>query len=130
MKKSLKNRKKWGWLAFIVFFGLSLAIAAVINLVSPAVAAPPPLPPKQEPTYAGSAACANCHKDIHAEWTATRHAQAFSSPIFQRDWSELSKQTSCLQCHTTGFNAQDGTIHEEGVTCEVLSWSIPTQPPI
>jgi predicted CXXCH cytochrome family protein len=48
----------------------------------------------------------------------TRHAQAFSSPIFQRDWSELSKQTACLQCHTTGFNAQNGSYSEEGVTCE------------
>jgi predicted CXXCH cytochrome family protein len=48
----------------------------------------------------------------------TRHAQAFSSPIFQRDWTELSKQTSCLECHTTGFDPASGSYSEEGVTCE------------
>jgi predicted CXXCH cytochrome family protein len=118
MKKSIKKTKKWGWLAFIVFFGLSLTIAAGISLVKPAVAAPASVPQKQETTYAGSTACANCHKDVHSQWTATRHAQAFSSPIFQRDWTELSKQTSCLQCHTTGFNAQTGAYSEEGIACE------------
>lgn len=118
MEKTIRNHKNWSWLAFAVFFGLSLAFSAGINLVEPVVAAPPPAPPNQVGTYAGSTACAACHEEVHTDWTTTRHAQAFSSPIFQRDWSELSKQTSCLQCHTTGFNAQTGTYTEEGVTCE------------
>ncbi len=118
MNKCKNNQKKWGWLTFFALFGISLTIGAVISMVNPGFAAPPPSPLKQEGTYAGSSACGNCHKDIHPEWTSTRHAQAFSSPIFQRDWSELSKQTSCLQCHTTGFNAQSGAYSEEGVSCE------------
>jgi hypothetical protein len=118
MNKCKNNRKKWVWLAFFALFGISLTIGAVISMVNPGFAAPHPSPLKQEGTYAGSSACGNCHKDIHPEWSSTRHAQAFSSPIFQRDWSELSKQTSCLQCHTTGFNAQSGAYSEEGVSCE------------
>jgi predicted CXXCH cytochrome family protein len=118
MKINQYNPKKMGWLAFAMLFCLSLAIGAVISISKPAVAAPAPAQTEQETSYAGSSACANCHKDIFENWTSTRHAQAFSSPIFQRDWSELSKQTSCLQCHTTGFNAQSGGYSEEGVTCE------------
>jgi len=118
MNKYKYNPKKWVWLTFFALFGISLTIGAVISMVNPGFAAPPPSPLNQEGTYAGSSACGNCHKDIHPEWTSTRHAQAFSSPIFQRDWSELSKQTSCLQCHTTGFNAQSGAYSEEGVSCE------------
>jgi predicted CXXCH cytochrome family protein len=112
------NRRQWSWLAFILVFGLSLSFGGLVALARPAGAAQSARPAGQETAYAGSQACANCHKDLHASWMTTRHAQAFSSPIFQRDWSQLSQQTSCLQCHTTGFNPQDGTYSEEGVTCE------------
>lgn len=125
MSKIKINRRQSIWLAFIGFFCLSLALGVAIAFARPAqpVAAAQPTsapaqPAAQESTYAGSQACANCHEEIHTNWTATRHAQAFSSPIFQRDWSQLSKQTSCLQCHTTGFNAQNGLFVEEGVACE------------
>jgi hypothetical protein len=118
MIKTEFGRRRRGWLAFILVFGLSLAIGAMVGLTQPADAAPASRQPGQQTAYAGSQACANCHKDLHTEWMDTRHAQAFSSPIFQRDWTDLSKQTACLQCHTTGFNPQDGTYAEEGVTCE------------
>jgi hypothetical protein len=81
------NRRQWSWLAFILMFGLSLALGALVALSHPVDAAPSPQPTGQDPTYAGSQACANCHKDLHADWMTTRHAQAFSSPIFQRDWT-------------------------------------------
>jgi hypothetical protein len=112
------NRKQWSWLVFISVFAISLALVAAVSLSETAVAAPLPAPLAQEGAYAGSAACAMCHQDIHPEWQTTRHAQAFSSPIFQRDWSELSKQTSCLECHTTGFDPQTGSYAEEGIGCE------------
>lgn len=121
MSKIKMNRKASVWLAFIIVFSLSLGLGVIVSLAQPAqtvVAAPPEHPDLQEAQYAGSQACANCHEDLHADWTLTRHAQAFSSPIFQRDWTELSKQTACLQCHTTGFNAQNGSYVEEGVGCE------------
>lgn len=108
-------------LAFTLVFSLSLTLGALLALAQPsqtAAAARPAHPDLQESTFAGSEACANCHEDLHTDWMTTRHAQAFSSPIFQRDWTELSKQTACLQCHTTGFDAKNGSYVEEGVTCE------------
>ncbi len=121
MSKTKMSSRQRSWLVFAVVFGLCMAISAALSLASPsshAVAAPPVQPQGQGGSYAGSEACKACHKDLHKDWTSTRHAQAFSSPIFQRDWSELKNQTTCLQCHTTGYNAADGTYSEEGVTCE------------
>lgn len=118
MIKAKNRRKRLSWLAFAVVFGVCLAVGAAISLAHPVVAAPPVHPLNQGGSYAGSSACAACHKDVHTDWTSTRHAQAFSSPIFQRDWSQLKNQTACLQCHTTGYNQADGTYAEEGVTCE------------
>ncbi len=113
-----QQRKHLPSLAFAVGFLLSLVTALLYSSAQPAIAAPLEQPLPQGMAYAGSQACANCHKDLYESWTTTRHAQAFSSPIFQRDWSELSLQTSCLECHTTGFNPKDGSYAEAGVTCE------------
>ncbi len=82
--------------------------------VDPAQATPSPA----EATYAGPDFCANCHKDVHEEWDSTRHAQAFSSPIFQQNWEELGSEFACLQCHTTGYDAETNSYAAEGVTCE------------
>jgi predicted CXXCH cytochrome family protein len=119
MNRIKMHRKMWSGLVFVILFTLSVAAGAAINPAEPANAAPPQSPLGQETvTFAGSASCAQCHVDIHTDWLITRHAQAFSSPIFQRDWSELSKQTSCLECHTTGFDPASGGYAEEGVSCE------------
>ena len=59
----------------------------------------------------------------------TRHAQAFSSPIFQEDWVQRSSDATCLQCHTTGFDLKTGEYAEEGVTCESCHGAFqPTHP--
>lgn len=118
MAKDRISRRLSIWLAFLFTFSLSLALSGIL-LTHPADAAPP-LQEDQPvtPAYAGSSSCQKCHSDIHEDWLTTRHAHAFSSPIFQRDWTELSKQTSCLECHTTGYNPASGSYSEEGVTCE------------
>jgi tetrahydromethanopterin S-methyltransferase subunit F len=71
-----------------------------------------------EPSYVGSETCSSCHKDIHEKWTGTLHSQAFSSPVFQEDWVKQGSAASCLECHTTGYDANTGKYSEEGVTCE------------
>jgi hypothetical protein len=127
-KKRLTSRQL-SCLIFLCIFSFSLATGAALPMAVSASATtetPTPTPgadiaPVQaqiNSTYAGSQMCANCHKQIHEPWMTTRHAQAFSSPIFQRDWSNLAKQTSCLECHTTGFNAITGAYVEAGVACE------------
>jgi predicted CXXCH cytochrome family protein len=106
------------WLVFGIVFSLCAIIGALLAITRPVTAAPAAEPAYQVPGYAGSQSCAQCHQNIHSEWQGTRHAQAFSAPIFQRDWSELGSQVSCLECHTTGFDAQTGKYAEAGVTCE------------
>jgi hypothetical protein len=128
MIKSRKNRRQWSWLAFILMFGLSLTLGAMVALARPAVAAPPPQQTGQPAAYAGSQACANCHKELHADWMTTRHSQAFSSPIFQRDWTELPADFLLTMPHHR-FQSSRRHIPEEGVTCESLPWTVPAEPP-
>jgi len=121
-----KHRCVKSWLVFAVIFSSCVAIGAAVSLVSPAAAAnsielssaPPNVLSLQATPYAGSEACAKCHQNIHDEWLITRHAQAFSSPIFQRDWTTLGSSVTCLECHTTGYDPKTGQYAQEGVSCE------------
>ncbi len=106
------------WLTFGIVFSFSIVLGALFGLTRPAVAAPSEAPEAQAAGYAGSESCAQCHSNIHTEWLTTRHAQAFSAPIFQRDWSEMGKDVTCLECHTTGYDPETGGYAEEGITCE------------
>lgn len=101
---------------FVVTFGVCLTMGAVLGSFGAVYASPPSQSAGGD--YAGSEFCSNCHDNIHSDWIDTRHAHAFSSPIFQRDWSELGSRTTCLACHTTGFDPSTGEYAEEGVTCE------------
>jgi predicted CXXCH cytochrome family protein len=111
-------RKQRSWLVFSIVFSMCAMVGALLAVTQPATASPVAAPANQVPGYAGSQSCAQCHQNIHTEWQNTRHAQAFSAPIFQRDWTQLGSQVSCLECHTTGFDAQTGKYAEPGVTCE------------
>ncbi len=123
MTHSLSSRRRATGIVFAALFTLSLAIGGLSALARPASAAPGeaaplPAPARQAPGYAGSESCRKCHENIVTAWETTRHAQAFSSPIFQRDWSKEGSNISCLACHTTGFDKATGKYAQEGVTCE------------
>lgn len=119
MQKRSLHRSKRTWVAFGLTFGIFLAIGAAYGAATPASAAPAPDPlPQTVVGYAGPESCATCHPEIHEEWDVSRHARAFSSPIFQQNWEELGSQFSCLECHTTGFDASTSSYAFEGVTCE------------
>jgi predicted CXXCH cytochrome family protein len=111
-------RKNRSWLLFGMIVCISASLGALLSVTQPVTAAPAAAPANQVPGYAGSESCAQCHENIHTAWQGTRHAQAFSAPIFQRDWTELGSQVSCLECHTTGYDAQTGKYAEAGITCE------------
>ena len=127
MDKKNSHHKQKIIITFAIVFLTSMIVGGVVGLVQTALAAqgtqPVAHPPSQEGAppadgYQGSAVCATCHTGINDVWKETRHAQAFSSPIFQRDWSDLGKQTNCLECHTTGFDPVTGKYVQEGVSCE------------
>jgi nitrate/TMAO reductase-like tetraheme cytochrome c subunit len=111
-----------GSLAFVVTFILSLAFGVTFNFAQPTEAYANPVPDRavsaQAPGYAGSESCRSCHENILNVWTGTRHSQAFSSPIFQRDWAAEGSDVTCLECHTTGYDPASGKYTEEGVGCE------------
>ncbi len=123
MRNSLRRSYVRSLTAFAIGFGLCVAIGAVLAFAQPAVAAPiglsaahPDLSAIQAVAqvtstndYLGPEWCSECHKDIHGEWTGTRHAAAFSSPIFQEAWTKDPNKNACLQCHTTGYNPADGS---------------------
>ncbi len=111
-------QKRRSWLVFGIVFSICVMVGALLAVTQPVTAAPPAAPANQLPGFAGSQSCAQCHENVHSAWQGTRHAQAFSAPIFQRDWTELGSQVSCLECHTTGYDPQTGKYAEAGVTCE------------
>ena len=119
MKNGFFHHPRSIWLTFALFFGVSLILGAIYGKVLSAQAANLVVVQQDTPSgYAGPEACSTCHEELYETWSTTRHAQAFSSPIFQRDWEEEGSNFTCLECHTTGFNADNGSYSHEGVTCE------------
>lgn len=105
-------------IAFGSCFTLFLLLGGVYGQAQSAQASQASSPVQQVTGYAGPEACAPCHQDIHQEWQVTRHAQAFSSPIFQQNWEEIGSEFTCLSCHTTGYDPATNDYAFEGVTCE------------
>jgi predicted CXXCH cytochrome family protein len=106
------------WQAFLAVFVASLALTATAVSNPPAAQAQaqaqtPEPTPGPSTRYNGPDFCGSCHEDIHAAWQTTRHAQAFSSPVFQQDWQALGSQFSCLTCHTTGYDPASNTYTAE-----------------
>jgi predicted CXXCH cytochrome family protein len=118
MEKLKALQKHRSWLVFCFVFSICAITGALLAVTHPVTAAPATGPAQQVAGYAGSQSCAQCHQDIHSAWQGTRHAQAFTAPIFQRDWTQLGSQVSCLECHTTGYDTATGKYAEAGVTCE------------
>ncbi len=116
MNRSPNHRPARSWLAFALCMAISLAVA--YGLAQPAAASPTIAPIGQDLGYAGPDVCGACHQEIHALWQDTRHAQAFSSPIFQQNWKEIGGEFNCLECHTTGYDPAINHYYFEGVTCE------------
>lgn len=63
------------------------------------------------PTYKGPEQCAACHPTEAQAWQNSTHAKATSAVPPDAD-------RACLRCHTTAFNAEDGTCAYKDVECE------------
>lgn len=119
MKRVSLHNPYTPWLVFSTLFLACLAAGAFFGMTQSAIASPSRAVQAQGTgTYAGPEACKNCHEDVYNTWESTRHAQAFSSPIFQRDWQAEGSDFTCLECHTTGYDLTKSTYSHEGVTCE------------
>ncbi len=113
-----KNPYSAGWV-FVSIFIISLALGALFGLTQPAKASPAAAPASQAGSaFAGPETCKQCHAELFDTWQSTRHSQAFSSPIFQRDWVQEGSDFTCLECHVTGYDATNKSYAHEGVTCE------------
>ncbi len=83
--------------------------------------------------FPSAAECAQCHQQIYDEWSASSHAYASISPMFNRFEDTIQKLTSgtigyfCMRCHapvaTIMEHPRDQAIYDgprvfrEGVTC-------------
>ena len=105
--------------AFGLAFLLCLVAGAAFGALQPADASVNLAPLAQGgDDYAGPERCGVCHDELFNLWQRTRHANAFSSPIFQQNWHEIGDEFECLSCHTTGYDPAINTYAHEGVTCE------------
>ena len=77
-------------------------------------------PPRQG--YEGPEKCAECHYAEAQQWYDSGHAQALldaeSSLQLACAGEGSFMDCTCLECHTTAFDPEEGTYAHRGVTCE------------
>lgn len=105
----------------------------------PAAAGQPATPADEAAGYAWAGACKECHADIHAAWSHTKHATALN-----RIRGDDRTSGDCIGCHVTGPKRllSDGdAVPNAGVQCEgchgpglahaeAARAGSPTQPPM
>ncbi len=69
--------------------------------------------------YVGADICLNCHREVHAAWSTSKHAHAMDALTAAHQESN----PSCVGCHTTaygvgGFVSMNATPKFAGVQCE------------
>lgn len=62
--------------------------------------------------FAGSAACAKCHKTAHGIWSKTGHAHATESLVKLDPQRQFDPE--CVSCHVTGWNPQEYFPYQSG----------------
>ncbi len=85
---------------------LVLALSAIVLLSQdPAASRPAAAPPQDvEPSNVKRMveSCKNCHPDVFAEWSASRHKSSWDNPTFQASLADQpDKGESCARCHAS-----------------------------
>jgi len=71
-------------------------------------------------SYAGASSCSSCHDTHYVPYLSTVHASAYNALVS----SGMNNNSSCLPCHTVGYNQPTGFTNAaynanlEGVGCE------------
>lgn len=66
--------------------------------------------------------CRECHAEEHREWSGSRHGQAWTNGIFQREYS-AQPRAWCVNCHAPlrtqqeELAAGDSRLADQGVSC-------------
>ncbi len=74
-------------------------------------------------TFAGAAACKDCHPNTFDKWSKTKHKHAFEA-LLNDPKPNSAFDAECITCHTTGFEYNSGwksekaTPHLAGNQCE------------
>lgn len=85
--------------------------------------------PLPMPEHPDAQACQECHLDVTNHWVDSAHANAFSDPYFQSQWTGLGEPTECLACHTTNFQPATGEYSSEGVECQACHGEVDAEHP-
>ena len=62
--------------------------------------------------YAGQNQCSSCHGDKYTEWSGTAHARAIKEHLNPDGSFIPGHSTSCLPCHTVGYNQPSGYAYD------------------
>ncbi|MCS6907456.1 MAG: multiheme c-type cytochrome [Anaerolineales bacterium] len=106
------------WLVNLAPWTAGALVGGLAMLLSLSAASAAPLPQDPSPQFLSDENCKSCHLNITNLWAESAHAHAFDDPYFQERWNGLGKPGDCLVCHTTNYNASDGSYAHEGVSCE------------
>jgi hypothetical protein len=111
----------------VVKGGLALVLAV---LATQAAHGAPPKDPSRSMLNPGAfttaEVCGGCHKDIHAAWSESVHARAFSNPAFTAALQTVAskgtarEKAACLSCHAPTSlvsKGKDDPLLQEGITC-------------
>jgi len=92
-------------LAFAILFGLTTAAWTQAN-------------PGLDSSSSTELDCQKCHPAFVATWENSAHGHALSNSVFADALHEQQDQTTCLPCHTTGYDPDSNTWLEEEITCQ------------
>jgi len=86
-----------------------------------APAAPPPASAAPVAEVHRASRCGECHESYLSQWTASAHAAAARSPVYQAMRARAPEPAGCDRCHAplAGLVDRAEPVVAEGVTCEV-----------
>ncbi len=111
----------------VIRWMIGLACAVPLALLTFAFAQAEQAPRTPHPTDAD---CQKCHAQYQQAWAGGAHSQALTDQVFVTAWEAQGKPKECLECHTTGYDPQDGSYAAGGVTCNACHDPVASDHPL